>query len=38
MAAWKTIGAAARTTIESRFSPAAIGTRYRRRLEVIATF
>ena len=32
------LGAAARTTIESRFSPAAIGTRYRRRLEVIATF
>ncbi len=32
------LGAAARATIESRFSPAAIGTRYRRRLEVIATF
>ena len=32
------LGAAARTTIESRFSPAAIGTRYRRRLESIATF
>ena len=33
-----TLGAAARTTIETRFSPAVIGTRYRRRLEVIATF
>ncbi len=32
------LGAAARATIESRFSPAAIGTRYRRRLEAIATF
>jgi glycosyltransferase involved in cell wall biosynthesis len=33
-----TLGAAARTTIETRFSPAAIGARYRRRLEAIATF
>ncbi len=32
------LGAAARTTIESRFSPAAIGARYRRRLAAIATF
>lgn len=32
------LGAAARATIESRFSPAAIGERYRRRLEAIATF
>ncbi len=30
------LGAAARTTIEERFSPAAIGARYRQRLEVIA--
>lgn len=30
------LGAAARATIEDRFSPAAIGARYRRRLEVIA--
>jgi glycosyltransferase involved in cell wall biosynthesis len=29
-------GAAARRTIEERFSPAAIGARYRRRLEAIA--
>ena len=33
-----TLGAAARATIEARFSPAVIGTRYRRRLEAIATF
>ncbi len=33
-AAW--IGAAARFTIEQRFSPAVIGARYRRRLEAIA--
>lgn len=32
------IGAAGRTLIETRFSPAAIGARYRRRLESIATF
>ena len=32
------LGTAARATIESRFSPAAIGARYRRRLEAIATF
>ena len=32
------LGAAARATIESRFSPAVIGARYRRRLEAIATF
>lgn len=32
------LGAAARTTIETRFSPAAIGARYRQRLEAIATF
>ncbi|MCX6954024.1 MAG: glycosyltransferase family 4 protein [Verrucomicrobia bacterium] len=32
------LGAAARATIETRFSPAAIGARYRRRLEAIATF
>lgn len=32
------LGAAARRTIETRFSPAAIGARYRRRLESIATF
>jgi glycosyltransferase involved in cell wall biosynthesis len=32
----KTLGAAARATIETRFSPAAIGARYRRRLEAIA--
>jgi hypothetical protein len=32
------IGAAARATIEVRFSPAAIGARYRRRLEAIAWF
>ena len=30
------LGAAARATIEERFSPVAIGTRYRRRLETIA--
>lgn len=33
-----TLGAAARTTIETRFSPAAIGARYRRRLASIVTF
>ena len=33
-----TLGAAARATIEARFSPAVIGARYRRRLEAIATF
>jgi Glycosyltransferase len=32
------LGAAARATIESRFSPATIGALYRRRLESIATF
>lgn len=32
------LGAAARTAIETRFSPAVIGARYRRRLESIATF
>lgn len=32
------LGAAARATIEARFSPEAIGTRYRRRLEHIAAF
>jgi glycosyltransferase involved in cell wall biosynthesis len=32
------LGATARATIEARFSPAAIGARYRRRLEAIATF
>jgi glycosyltransferase involved in cell wall biosynthesis len=32
------LGAAARATIETRFSPAAIGARYRRRLECIAAF
>jgi glycosyltransferase involved in cell wall biosynthesis len=31
------IGAAARRMIETRFSPAAIGARYRRRLETIAS-
>jgi glycosyltransferase involved in cell wall biosynthesis len=31
------IGAAARRTIEGRFSPAAVGARYRRRLETIAS-
>jgi glycosyltransferase involved in cell wall biosynthesis len=31
------IGAAARRTIESRFSPSVIGARYRRRLETIAS-
>ncbi|MDB6115060.1 MAG: hypothetical protein JWQ62_2005 [Lacunisphaera sp.] len=30
------LGAAARATIEEKFSPAAIGARYRRRLEAIA--
>jgi len=33
-----TLGAAAKQTIETRFSPAAIGARYRQRLESIATF
>jgi glycosyltransferase involved in cell wall biosynthesis len=32
------LGAAARETIRTRFSPAVIGARYRRRLESIATF
>ncbi len=32
------LGAAARATIGARFSPAAIGARYRRRLEAISTF
>jgi glycosyltransferase involved in cell wall biosynthesis len=32
------LGEAARATIEERFSPAAIGARYRRRLESISTF
>lgn len=32
------LGAAARATMETRFSPAAIGARYRQRLESIATF
>jgi glycosyltransferase involved in cell wall biosynthesis len=32
------LGAAARDTIEARFSPAVVGARYRRRLEAIATF
>jgi glycosyltransferase involved in cell wall biosynthesis len=31
------IGAAARRTIEERFSPGVIGARYRRRLEAIAS-
>ena len=30
------MGAAARATIEKRFSPAAIGCRYRKRLAAIA--
>ena len=30
------LGAAARATIEEKFSPAVIGARYRRRLEAIA--
>jgi glycosyltransferase involved in cell wall biosynthesis len=32
------LGAAARTTIETRFAPSVIGARYRKRLESIATF
>jgi hypothetical protein len=32
------LGAAARATIAEKFSPAAIGARYRRRLEAIAGF
>jgi glycosyltransferase involved in cell wall biosynthesis len=32
------LGIAARNTIDTRFSPAAIGARYRRRLEAIASF
>ena len=32
------LGAAARATIETRFAPAVIGARYRRRLEAIAWF
>jgi hypothetical protein len=30
------LGAAARATVEQRFSPEKIGTRYRQRLETIA--
>ena len=33
-----TLGAAARTTIATQFSPEVIGARYRRRLEAIAAF
>jgi glycosyltransferase involved in cell wall biosynthesis len=32
------LGAQARATVEARFAPAVIGTRYRRRLECIAAF
>ena len=32
------LGAAARKTIETRFSPAVVGARYRKRLEAIAMF
>ena len=32
------LGAAARATIEEKFSPEAIGARYRRRLEAIASW
>jgi hypothetical protein len=32
------LGSAARATIEERFSPAVIGARFRRRLEVIASW
>jgi hypothetical protein len=32
------LGQAAQETIRTRFSPAAIGARYRNRLEQIATF
>lgn len=32
------LGAAARATIETRFAPAIVGARYRRRLEAIAAF
>ena len=32
------LGAAARAAIQARFAPAAIGARYRRRLEAIAMF
>ena len=32
------LGAAARVTMETRFAPAVIGARYRKRLEAIATF
>ena len=32
------LGTAARATIETRFAPAVIGARYRRRLESIACF
>jgi glycosyltransferase involved in cell wall biosynthesis len=32
------LGAAARRTIEERFSPVVIGRRYRRRLDAIATW
>ncbi len=34
----RTLGERARETMETRFSPLAIGTRYRRRLECIAAF
>ena len=34
----QTLGAAARATIATRFSPAVVGARYRRRLEAIACF
>jgi hypothetical protein len=30
------VGAAARRTIEERFSPAVVGARYRRRLQTLA--
>jgi hypothetical protein len=30
------LGAAAKATMEERFSPSVIGTRYRRRLEALA--
>jgi hypothetical protein len=32
------LGTAARETVTTQFAPAVIGTRYRRRLESIATF
>ena len=34
----RTLGAAGRAVIETRFAPAVVGARYRRRLEAIATF